>query len=125
MAAVKAQIDGFSNTCHQIVPYESYVGLTERLNSAVPGDFAKKTISATTGTEAVENAIKIARAYTGLQGVVAFACGFHGRTFVGMAMTGKASPTRHVSARCGAMSGTSPSRWRPTASTPSAALRPS
>ncbi len=92
VAAVKAQIDAFSHTCHQVVPYESYVELAERLNAAVPGDFARKTIFATTGAEAVENAMKIARAFTGRQGVIAFAGGFHGRTFMGMALTGKVQP---------------------------------
>ncbi len=92
VAAVKAQIDAFSHTCHQVVPYESYVELAERLNAAVPGDFARKTIFATTGAEAVENAMKIARAFTGRQGVIAFAGGFHGRNFMGMALTGKVQP---------------------------------
>ena len=92
VAAVKAQIDAFSHTCHQVVPYESYVELAERLNAAVPGDFPKKTIFATTGAEAVENAVKIARAYTKRQGVIAFSGGFHGRTFMGMALTGKVQP---------------------------------
>lgn len=92
VAAVKAQIDAFSHTCHQVVPYESYVDLAERLNAAVPGDFPKKTIFATTGAEAVENAVKIARAYTKRQGVIAFSGGFHGRTFMGMALTGKVQP---------------------------------
>ena len=92
VAAVKAQIDAFSHTCHQVVPYESYVELAEKLNAVVPGDFPKKTIFATTGAEAVENAIKIARAYTRRQGVIAFSGGFHGRTFMGMALTGKVQP---------------------------------
>ena len=90
--AVKAQIDRFTHTCHQVIPYENYVHLAERLNKAVPGDFAKKTIFATTGAEAVENAIKIARAATGRSAVVAFTGAFHGRTFMGMALTGKVTP---------------------------------
>ena len=90
--AVKKQLDAFTHTCHQVVPYENYVALAERLNEKVPGDFTKKTIFATTGAEAVENAIKIARHYTGRAGVVAFAGGFHGRTFMGMALTGKVQP---------------------------------
>ncbi len=92
VAAVKAQIDAFSHTCHQVVPYENYVELAERLNDLVPGDFAKKTIFATTGAEAVENAVKIARAHTGRTGVIAFTGGFHGRTFMGMSLTGKVHP---------------------------------
>ncbi|WP_347137644.1 4-aminobutyrate--2-oxoglutarate transaminase [Paracoccus sp. SSK6] len=90
--AVKAQLDRFTHTCHQVVPYENYVALAERLNRLVPGDFEKKTIFATTGAEAVENAVKIARHYTGRPGIVSFAGGFHGRTFMGMALTGKVAP---------------------------------
>ena len=90
--AVKKQLDSFTHTCHQVVPYENYVHLAERLNAKVPGDFAKKTIFTTTGAEAVENAIKIARHYTGRSGVVAFAGGFHGRTFMTMTLTGKVQP---------------------------------
>jgi len=92
IAAVKAQLDRFTHTCHQVVPYENYVTLAERLNDKVPGDFPKKTLFATTGAEAVENAVKIARHYTGRAAVIAFAGGFHGRTFMGMALTGKVQP---------------------------------
>jgi len=92
MAAAKAQLDHFTHTCHQIVPYANYVRLAERLNQLVPGDFAKKSVFVTTGAEAVENAIKIARAATGRNGVIAFGGGFHGRTFLGMALTGKVAP---------------------------------
>ena len=90
--AVKAQLDRFTHTCHQVVPYENYVHLAERLNGITPGNFDKKTIFVTTGAEAVENAIKIARHATGRQAVIAFAGGFHGRTFMGMALTGKTAP---------------------------------
>lgn len=90
--AVKAQLDRFTHTCHQVVPYENYVALAERLNKIVPGSFEKKTIFATTGAEAVENAIKIARCATGRSAVIAFTGGFHGRTFMGMALTGKVVP---------------------------------
>jgi 4-aminobutyrate aminotransferase len=90
--AVKAQLDRFTHTCHQVVPYESYVRLAERLNGITPGKFDKKTIFVTTGAEAVENAVKIARHATGRQAVIAFAGGFHGRTFMGMALTGKVAP---------------------------------
>lgn len=92
IAAVKEQLERFTHTCHQVVPYENYVRLAERLNQIVPGSFAKKTIFVTTGAEAVENAVKIARAATGRSAVVAFAGGFHGRTFMGMALTGKVAP---------------------------------
>jgi len=90
--AVKTQLDRFTHTCHQVVPYENYVALAERLNTLVPGDFEKKTIFVTTGAEAAENAVKIARAATGRSAVIAFTGGFHGRTFMGMALTGKVVP---------------------------------
>ncbi len=90
--AVKKQLDAFTHTCHQVVPYENYVALAERLNGIVPGDFRKKTIFATTGAEAVENAVKIARAATGRSAIIAFTGAFHGRTFMGMALTGKVVP---------------------------------
>ena len=90
--AVRAQLDRFTHTCHQVVPYENYVSLAERLNALVPGDFPKKTIFATTGAEAVENAIKIARYHTRRPGIISFAGGFPGRTFMGMALTGKVQP---------------------------------
>ena len=92
MEAVKAQLDRFTHTCHQVVPYENYVTLAERLNALVPGDFEKKTVFATTGAEAVENAIKVARHFTGRPGIVAFTGAFHGRTFMGMTLTGKVQP---------------------------------
>ncbi|MFK0334755.1 4-aminobutyrate--2-oxoglutarate transaminase [Rhizobium sp. NPDC090275] len=92
IAAVKDQLDRFTHTCHQVVPYESYVRLAERLNQIVPGDFVKKTVFVTTGAEAVENAVKIARAATGRSAVIAFTGGFHGRTFMGMTLTGKVAP---------------------------------
>jgi len=92
MAAVRDQLDRFTHTCHQVVPYENYVSLAERLNQLVPGNFPKKTIFVTTGAEAVENAVKIARHHTKRSAVVAFAGGFHGRTFMGMALTGKVQP---------------------------------
>ncbi|MGX5831810.1 4-aminobutyrate--2-oxoglutarate transaminase [Mesorhizobium sp. 43Arga] len=90
--AVKAQLDQFTHTCHQVVPYENYVRLAERLNNAVPGNFKKKTIFVTTGAEAVENAVKIARAATNRSAVIAFSGAFHGRTFMGMTLTGKVVP---------------------------------
>ena len=92
IAAVKDQLERFTHTCHQVVPYENYVRLAERLNEAVPGDFKKKTIFLTTGAEAVENAVKIARAATGRSAVIAFSGAFHGRTFMGMTLTGKVQP---------------------------------
>ncbi|QNM96478.1 4-aminobutyrate--2-oxoglutarate transaminase [Chitinimonas koreensis] len=91
-AAVAAQLDAFSHTCYQVVPYEGYVKLAETLNGIVPIDGARKTAFFTTGAEAVENAIKIARAATGRSGVIAFSGAFHGRTMMGMALTGKVNP---------------------------------
>ncbi|AQS41785.1 MAG: 4-aminobutyrate aminotransferase [Candidatus Tokpelaia hoelldobleri] len=90
--AAKKQLEHFTHTCHQVVPYENYVALAERLNRLVPGDFEKKTLFVTTGAEAVENAVKVARAATGRSAVIAFTGGFHGRTFMGMALTGKVQP---------------------------------
>ena len=90
--AIRAQLDRFTHTAYQVVPYASYVELAEKINRRAPGDFAKKTALFTTGAEAVENAVKIARAATGRPGVIAFAGGFHGRTLMGMALTGKVAP---------------------------------
>lgn len=92
MDAVQKQAANFTHTCHQVLPYENYIRLAERLNEKVPGRFEKKTVFVTTGAEAVENAIKIARAATGRPAVVAFGGGFHGRTFMGMSLTGKVAP---------------------------------
>jgi 4-aminobutyrate aminotransferase len=92
MAAVTEQMSRFTHTCAQVLPYENYIRLAERLNAATPGDFAKKTVFVTTGVEAVENAIKIARISTGRNAVIAFGGAFHGRTFMGMSLTGKVEP---------------------------------
>ncbi|WP_282602629.1 4-aminobutyrate--2-oxoglutarate transaminase [Paracoccus sp. PARArs4] len=92
MQAVEEQLRAFTHTCHQVVPYENYVHLAERLTDAAPGDFDKKAIFVTTGAEALENAVKIARAHTGRQAVVTFHGAFHGRTFMTMSMTGKVAP---------------------------------
>jgi 4-aminobutyrate aminotransferase/(S)-3-amino-2-methylpropionate transaminase len=91
-AAVKAQLDNFSHVCYQVTPYKSYIELAEKLNELAPGPTPKKTIFLSTGAEAVENAIKIARAATGRPGVIAFSGAFHGRTMMGMALTGKVVP---------------------------------
>ena len=92
IAAVKDQIDHFTHTCHQVVPYENYVRLAERLNGMVPGRGEKKSIFVTTGAEAVENAVKIARVATGRPAVVVFDGAFHGRTLLAMTMTSKVKP---------------------------------
>ncbi|EGP48354.1 4-aminobutyrate--2-oxoglutarate transaminase [Achromobacter insuavis] len=91
-AAVSAQLDNFTHTAYQIVPYEGYVSLAERINRLAPIDGLKKSAFFTTGVEAVENAIKIARSATGRSGVIAFSGSFHGRTMLGMALTGKVAP---------------------------------
>ena len=92
IAAVKAQLDQYTHTCFQVAAYEPYVELAERLNALAPGNFAKKTLFLTTGAEAVENAIKIARAATGRPGVIAFGGGYHGRTLLTLGLTGKVAP---------------------------------
>jgi len=92
MAAVAQQLERFTHTAYQIVPYESYITLAERLNQRVPIEGPVKTAFFTTGAEAVENAVKIARASTGRHGIITFGNAFHGRTFMTMAMTGKVAP---------------------------------
>ena len=92
IAAAKAQLDRFTHTCFQVLAYEPYVELAERLNALAPGNFAKKTLFLTTGAEAVENAIKIARAATGRPGIIAFGGGYHGRTLLTLGLTGKVAP---------------------------------
>jgi 4-aminobutyrate aminotransferase len=91
-AAVREQLERFTHTCYQVVPYESYVSLAEKLNQLTPGKHAKKTAFFSTGAEAIENAIKIARAATGRSGVIAFSGAFHGRTMMAVALTGKVAP---------------------------------
>ena len=92
MEAVAQQAQAFAHTCFHVAPYESYVRLAERLNALAPGDFAKKTLFLNSGAEAVENAIKIARYFTKRSAVIAFSGGFHGRTLMTMALTGKVMP---------------------------------
>ncbi|MCG9022882.1 4-aminobutyrate--2-oxoglutarate transaminase [Laribacter hongkongensis] len=91
-AAVQAQMQRFSHTCYQVVPYALYVEVAERLNALVPGPHARKTAFFTSGAEAVENAVKIARAYTGRSGVIGFYGGYHGRTNMTLGLTGKVAP---------------------------------
>ena len=92
IAAAKAQEDKYTHTSFQVVPYEPYVALAEKLNELAPGSHAKKSLLVTTGAEAVENAVKIARAATGRPGIIAFTGGYHGRTLLTLGMTGKISP---------------------------------
>ena len=96
VAAVQEQVERFSHTCVMVTPYESAVRLAEQLNELVPGDTPKKSIFVTTGAEAVENTIKIARAHTGRRGVIAFNGGFHGRTLMAMGLTGKVTPYKNL-----------------------------
>jgi 4-aminobutyrate aminotransferase/(S)-3-amino-2-methylpropionate transaminase len=91
-SAIEGQLDNFLHTCVQVTPYESYIRLAERMNRITPGNFPKKTLFLNTGAEAVENAIKIARAHTGRSGVIAFEDAFHGRTMMALALTSKTHP---------------------------------
>jgi len=92
VAAIREQVDRYLHTCVQVTPYEGYVCLAERLNHLAPGAFLKKTLFVNTGAEAVENAIKIARAYTRRSSVIAFEDAFHGRTMMTLALTSKTHP---------------------------------
>ena len=92
MAAIQKQLDCFIHSCVQVMPYEPYVALAEKLNAKAPIHGQAKSFFVSTGAEAVENAVKIARAYTKRPGVIAFSGGFHGRTMLGMALTGKVVP---------------------------------
>jgi 4-aminobutyrate aminotransferase len=92
MAAIAAQMQRFTHTCYQVVPYESYIALAEKINQITPGNYPKKTAFFSTGAEAVENAIKIARSYTKRSGVIAFSGAFHGRSLFAVSLTGKVQP---------------------------------
>jgi 4-aminobutyrate aminotransferase len=92
VAAVQAQLERFTHTCYQVVPYESYIALAEKLNALTPGQHAKKTALFSTGAEAVENAVKIARSATKRSGVIAFSGAFHGRSMFAVSLTGKVAP---------------------------------
>ena len=90
--AVREQMDRFTHLCFSVTPYAAYVRLAEELNRRTPGSFAKKTLLASSGVEAVENAIKIARAYTKRPAVIVFEDAFHGRSLLGMTLTSKVHP---------------------------------
>lgn len=92
MAAVEAQLARFTHTAFQVSAYESYIELAEKISARAPFSGPAKTIFFTTGGEALENAVKIARAHTGRTGVITFTGAFHGRTMLTMAMTGKVAP---------------------------------
>jgi 4-aminobutyrate aminotransferase / (S)-3-amino-2-methylpropionate transaminase / 5-aminovalerate transaminase len=91
-SAIHQQVDRFLHTCVQVTPYEDYIALAEAMNRLTPGEFAKKTLFLNSGVEAVENAVKIARAYTKRPAIVCFEDAFHGRTLLGMALTSKTHP---------------------------------
>src|SRR5579885_3022753 len=92
IAELESQLQSFLHTCSQVTPYEQYVRLAERLNAITPGKFPKKTLLVNTGAEAVENAVKIARAHTGRPSIIAFEDAFHGRTMMTLALTSKTHP---------------------------------
>lgn len=92
LSAIRAQLDKFLHTCVQVTPYEGYIQLAERMNQVTPGKFPKKTLFVNSGAEAIENAVKIARAHTGRPGIIAFEDAFHGRTMMTLALTSKTHP---------------------------------
>lgn len=93
--ALQKQIKNYLHPCFHVMMYESYVKLAEELNDLVPGDTVKKTFFLSSGAEAVENAVKIARKYTGRKGIISFERGFHGRTFMSMSLTSKVKPYKY------------------------------
>lgn len=95
VAAVQEQVAAFTHTCFMVTPYEGYVAVAETLNRLTPGDHDKRTALFNSGAEAVENAVKIARAHTKRQAVVVFDHAYHGRTNLTMAMTAKSMPYKH------------------------------
>lgn len=92
IAAVQAQLEAFTHTCFGVMPYEPYIKLAERMNEIAPMRGRNKSIFLTTGAEAVENAVKIARCATGRSAIISFSAGFHGRTMMALALTGKVNP---------------------------------
>jgi 4-aminobutyrate aminotransferase/(S)-3-amino-2-methylpropionate transaminase len=92
VAALRDQIDQFLHTCFSVSPYAKYIELAEKLNSLTPGNFPKKTVLVNSGAEAIENAVKIARAYTKRPAIICFEDAFHGRTMMAMSLTSKTHP---------------------------------
>ena len=92
LSALRSQLDAFLHLCFQVTGYEGYVEVAEKLNQLTPGKFAKKTFLVNSGAEAVENAVKIARAFTGRPAVISVEDGFHGRTMLGLSLTSKTHP---------------------------------
>lgn len=93
--AIQMQSSQFLHTCFMVAPYESYVKLAERLNKLAPGPSEKRSFFVNSGAEAVENAVKIARAYTNRPGIISFVDAFHGRTYMAMSLTSKAKPYKN------------------------------
>ena len=92
VSAVGEQLEQYLHVCFSVTPYEGYVAVAEKLNALAPGKFAKKTLLVNSGAEAVENAVKIARAYTKRPAVICFEDAFHGRTLLAMSLTSKTHP---------------------------------
>ena len=92
VAAIERQLEKFLHVCVQVTPYENYIRLAERMNQLTPGKFPKKTLFVNSGAEAIENAVKIARAATGKPGIIAFEDAFHGRTMMALSLTSKTHP---------------------------------
>jgi 4-aminobutyrate aminotransferase len=92
IAAIENQLGQLTHTCFQISPYKSYIELAERINTLAPGDFEKKSLFFSSGGEAIENAIKIARYYTRKPAIITFTNGYHGRSYMGMGLSARMSP---------------------------------
>jgi 4-aminobutyrate aminotransferase/(S)-3-amino-2-methylpropionate transaminase len=95
LEALRTQLDHYLHPCFHVMMYEPYIKLAEILNKITPGDHHKKTFFLSSGAEAVENAVKIARKYTGRKGIISFERGFHGRTFMSMSLTSKVKPYKY------------------------------
>ena len=109
--AVRRQLDHFLHTSFNVLPYESYIAVCEKLNALTPGNFRKKTLLVNTGAEATENAIKIVRSYTKRPAVVSFEDAFHGRTYMAMAMTSKTQAHTATAADSSKLGGLGPASW--------------
>jgi 4-aminobutyrate aminotransferase len=92
VAAIEAQLQTLTHTCFQITPYEGYIKLAERINALAPGQFDKKSLFFSSGGEAIENAIKIARYYTRKPAIITFTNGYHGRSYMGMGLSARMTP---------------------------------
>ena len=92
VSAIKEQLDTLTHTCFQVTPYESYIKLAEKLNDVYPGNFKKKSMFFSAGGEAVENAVKVARYFTKRPALITFTNGYHGRSYMGMALSARMVP---------------------------------